>query len=259
MIIQRLFSTIMAALVLVIVCSPVQGAADDEWKLRITPYFFAPAADYDATASGTTASIDLSFSDIWDNFDVFGGAVLTEAWKGEWGIVFDGYYVDLDGEFGPNDSIDVDLKDAMVDLLAAYRIETHAFQGQTLFFDILPGLRYHYLKQEITPDLPGPLPSVTQGGSEDWIEPVIGGRVVWPFAEKWTLAVGGDMGGFGIGSASDLTWSINTGLDFKFSEKWSIAIAYRYFDMDYSKGSGSNEFGFDGSMDGVMIGLTWRN
>jgi len=38
-----------------------------------------------------------------------------------------------------------------------------------------------------------------------------------------------------------------------------IDIAYRYFDMDYSKGSGSNEFGFDGSMDGVMIGLTWRN
>ena len=82
---------------------------------------------------------------------------------------------------------------------------------------------------------------------------------MWPFAEKWTLAVRGDMGGFGIGSASDLTWSITTGLDFKLSEKWSIDIAYRYFDMDYSKGSGSNEFGFDGSMDGVMIGLTWRN
>ena len=51
---------------------------------------------------------------------------------------------------------------------------------------------------------------------------------------------------------------VTTGLDFKLSEKWSIDIAYRYFDMDYSKGSGSNEFGFDGSMDGVMIGLTWR-
>ncbi len=113
--------------------------------------------------------------------------------------MLDGYYVDLDGEFGPNDSIDVDLKDAMVDLLAAYRIETHAFQGQTLFFDILPGLRYHYLKQEITPDLPGPLPSVTQGGSEDWIEPVLGGRVVWPFLKSglWRCV--------GIWADSDLT------------------------------------------------------
>ena len=259
MIIQRLFSTIMAALALVIVCSPVQGAADDEWKLRITPYFFAPALDFDATTSGRTASVDLSFSDSWDQLDVFGLSVRTEAWKGECGIVFDAYYVDLDGEFGPNDSIDVDMKDAVVDLLAAYRIETDAFQGQTLFFDVLTGLRYHYLKQEITLDPPGPIPSVTLGGSEDWIEPVIGGRVVWPFAEKWTLAVRGDMGGFGIGSASDLTWSITTGLDFKLSEKWSIGIGYRYYDMDYSKGSGSNEFGFDGSMDGVILGLTWRN
>jgi hypothetical protein len=80
MIIQRLFSTIMAALALVIVCSPVQGTADDEWRLRITPYFFAPTVDADATASGTTASLDLSFSDIWDNFDVFGASVRTEAW-----------------------------------------------------------------------------------------------------------------------------------------------------------------------------------
>ena len=259
MIIKRLFYGIIAVSALGFLCSPAQGAADEEWKLRITPYFFAPAIDFDATTSGTTVSLDMSFSDILENFDVFGLSVRTEAWKGEWGIVFDVYYVDLDGEFGPTDNIDVDIKDASVDLLAAYRIETDSFKGQTLFFDIMSGLRYHYLKEEIKLGLPGPLPSVTLGGSENWIEPVIGGRVVWPFAKKWALAVYGDMGGFGIGSASDLTWSINTAIDFILSEKWSIDIGYRYYDMDYSKGSGRNEFGFDGTMDGVIIGFTWRN
>ena len=67
------------------------------------------------------------------------------------------------------------------------------------------------------------------------------------------------MGGFGIGSASDLTWSITTYLNYQFSKHWSLAGGYRYLDMDYSRGSGTSKFGLDGSLEGFMIGFSWRN
>lgn len=256
---QKLLLTITAVLVSILLCSPVNGATDEKWEWQITPYFFAPSIDLDATVDGSTVGLDLSFSDIMDDFDVFAFTIRTEAWKGKWGIVLDGMWTDLDGEFGPDDMVDVDIEDGLVDLLAGYRMKTDASNGQVLIFDIMSGLRYRYMQQKIKVDipLPPPLPTANLGGSEDWVEPVIGGRVVWPFAEKWSLIVRGDMSGFGIGSASDLTWSLNGGIGFQFGEKWMLKAGYRYFDIDYSKGSGSNEFGLEGSMDGLWLATTW--
>ena len=112
--------------------------------------------------------LDLSFSDIWDEFDVFSFALRAEGWKQNIGWVVDGMWVDLDGDFGPGDSFGVDIEEYIVDALAGYRI---AADDINVTYDLLPGLRYHYLKQEVSP---GPAP--TMGGSEDWIELVLGGR-----------------------------------------------------------------------------------
>jgi predicted porin len=67
-----------------------------------------------------------------------------------------------------------------------------------------------------------------------------------------------DVGGFGIGSASDLTWNIYSALDYKFGKRTSFDIGYRIYDIDYSKGSGSNEFGLDAQIHGPILGLTYR-
>jgi len=258
--IKNLLLTTMTALALIFFCSPVNGATGEEWKWEISPYFFAPAVDLKATVEGTTVPIDLSFSDILDDFDIFGVSARIEGWKGNWGVICDGMWTDLDGDFGPEDNIGVDIEDGMVDLQAGYRIMADSSTEKSLVFDVMPGLRYHHIKQKINIRLPDPIPlqPPSQGGSEDWLEPLIGCRVVWPFADKWSLLVRGDMSGFGVGSASDLTWSVNAALDFKFAENWAAKLGYRYYDIDYSRGSAANEFGLDGSMDGVMLGVTWK-
>jgi hypothetical protein len=249
----------IAAIALLFICVPAQAASSDEWEIRIGTYFFAPAVDADVTASGVTQSLDLSFSDLLDDFDVFGVSGRVEAWKGDWGIVLDVSYTDLEGDFGPAASVDVEITDCLVDLQASYRIHRDTLFDGPLLFDIMAGPRYHYLKQEIKPDTPGGLPSVTEGKSKDWVELAVGARAEWLFTEKWTLITRGDMSGFGIGSGSKLTWSVTSLLDYRFSEHWSVAGGYRYYDMDYSNGSGSSKFGFDGSLNGLMVGVSWRN
>ena len=50
-----------------------------------------------------------------------------------------------------------------------------------------------------------------------FVDPIVGGRVFFPLAKSWYLGLRGDIGGFGIGNASDLAlngnvfvnWQIN--------------------------------------------------
>jgi len=267
---RKLLFAVIPAVALLLTVLPAQAASDDEWRIIVAPYFFAMSADYDSTINGKTANVDLKFKDILDDFDVLGGSLRIEAWKGDFGIILDGIYTSLDGDFssregrfGQSAKVNAKLADTMIDLLGAYRILKGTLFDRPLIIDTWAGLRYHYLKQKVRLEVSGSGPlsgrAKRLGDSHDWVEPVIGGRVGWNFTEKWSLLTGADMGGFGIGSASDLTWSVTSLLNYQFSEHWSVAGGYRYFDMDYSRGSGKDEFGFDGSLDGIIIGVTWRN
>jgi len=269
LILRKLLYLIMAPVALFFVCSPAQATPDDEWEIRVAPYFFFANPNYDATLDGRTVPVDLSFSDIWDDFDVIAGSLRIEGWKGDWGIIADGIITSLDGDFDPDGRVNVapKLTDIMIDLMGAYRLPKLHLFDRPFITEVSAGLRYHYLKQKARVGVslpgPGPLPGRNKakrlGDSEDWIEPIIGARVRWSLTEKWTWINGGDMSGFGIGSASKLTWSVNSVLNYQFARHWSFAFGYRYLNMDYSKGSGASEFGFDGYIDGVLVGFTWRN
>ena len=94
------------------------------------------------------------------------------------------------------------------------------------------------------------------GTSEDWVEPFIGGRLIWDLNNKIAFNVRADAGGFGIGNASDLTWQVVGGMDYKFSKNWILNVGYRYVDLDYSHGSGDDKFGIRLKAYGPVIGLT---
>jgi opacity protein-like surface antigen len=148
----------------------------------------------------------------------------------------------------------------MADFGLAYRLYEEQFENsQKLTFEPYGGLRYGYLRQKI--DLNVTIAGVGSvgaklGDSEDWVEPFIGGRIRWDLNDKWAIDFRGDAGGFGIGSASDLLWQVALGIDYKMSEKTSLVAGYRYLELDYSRGSGSSEFGIDMEAQGPYLGLS---
>ena len=175
---MRLFGIALITAALLCVCAPVHAASSDEWEIIIAPYLFAMSANYDATIDGRTADVDLKFRDIIKDFDVLGGSLRIEAWKGDWGIIADGIFTDLDGDFGPGDSLNAKLRDVMVDLQGAYRILKTNLIDRPFIIETMGGLRYHYLKQKGKFSLPGPAGNTIRvGTSYDWVEPVVGGRV----------------------------------------------------------------------------------
>ncbi|MHC4557999.1 MAG: outer membrane protein [Planctomycetota bacterium] len=262
---------VVTILVVGFVCSSSYGQEEIDggngWKISVTPYFFAPDIDAKSTVNGGTAKLDLSFSDILDDFDVFGLSGRVEMWKGDWGLFFDGAYLSLESDFrivtpAPVIDVDVEVEDATLDFGMAYKLVKVPLEdsgARMLTVEPLGGVRYHYLKQDIKlktnhPVL-GPI-GATLGGDEDWVEPFIGSRVTYDLTEKLAAGVRADIGGFGIGSASKLIWNFLAGIDWNFRKNMSLKAGYRILDVDYSRHSGAEEFGFDGQMKGPMIGLT---
>ena len=271
--------TILLIVILGFVCSSTYGdetaeigldtkddsSSVDKWEFIVTPYLWLPSVDAKATADGTTQSLDLDFSDIIDHFDVFGLSSLFEARKGKWALLFDFMYINLDGRFQPPvpilDKVGVHIEQTDFLFGVGYRLlELPLNQGNrfpALIFDLVGAGRYVYLKQKLTPKISGG-PSTKLGKSKDWIEPVIGGRFLFHLTDKVTCTVRGNIGGFGVGSASNKTWNFMTGLGYRFSKKYTLKLGYRIYDIDYNNGSGSDEFGIDGKFDGPWLGLSYH-
>jgi hypothetical protein len=66
----------------------------------------------------------------------------------------------------------------------------------------------------------------------DWVDPIVGMRVTADVTRRWSLFLLGDVGGFDIGSASDLTWQGMIGSQFQISEHWGLQNGYRALGVD---------------------------
>ena len=249
--------------------TPIGG---DEWEIRWKPYVWLPTTlkAKQATLSGLSAPIRLNLQEILDNLDMVAyGRV--EAWnKNKWGLSYDTFYLNLgyDGGFEGsrgvvNFALDVDVRLWMNDFALHYRLVDEQFgDGNQQRFTLEPygGLRYVYLREIANLDVAIAgigAASAEIGDSRDWVEPFVGGRIGWDLDEKFSLFVRGDAGGFGIGSASTLTWNIIPGCTYKLNEKVTFDFEYRIFDMDYSNGSGTNELALDVQAYGPSIGITF--
>jgi opacity protein-like surface antigen len=231
----------------------------NQWNIEFTPYFWAAELKGDATLRGRTGPVEKSFSDLLDDLDIaFMGR--AEAWKGEWGLFVDGIYMDLGAEFStPQGLVSADI----VEFGLGYHLwETQVGkeESQKLSFDLLGGGRYMNLEGEVDIVVGGPLAGLglgrTFGRREEWVDPIVGGRLKWDIDEKLAAAVRFDFGGFDIGDGSSLTWNLVAGIDYKLKENLSLKAGYRIFDLDYDSGSGNKEFGLDAQFRGPIFGLT---
>ncbi len=103
-----------------------------------------------------------------------------------------------------------------------------------------------------------PARSGTAGGSHDYVELVIAGRLGVDIAEEWTFLLYGDVGGFGVGNGSELTWTFLAGFRWSPWKNTSIEFGYRLYDIDFKTGSGSDEFGLIVFQHGPQIGVVIR-
>lgn len=181
---------------------------------------------------------------------------------GSWGAFADGIYynVAVSENILPRINLTSGFSQAIVDFAVTYDINS-LINGSAITQDwealVLLGGRYNLLDvNQIT--LTGSRGrSVTRSGERDWVDPIIGGQVRAPLTEDLWLSFRGDVGGFGIGSASHFTWNIEALAEFQCSDCFQLMMGYRLLDIDQRQGSGNNRFVYDMQIKGPITRLVF--
>ena len=260
------------------------AAGEIPWRFSLEPYVYVPfGVNGDVTVDGVEVRINAGIGDIFDvaintlNFAAFGR---VEAWKGPWGIVFDGAYENLGTAqtieiplptelqlFGLPPQIDIDaavgVSFSRFDLAAAYRFgdgnlpnalrtaDTEFDLGPFLF-DAIAGLRLQTFTNELvlTSNLGD---EFNFSDSKTFPEPLLGGQARWNLSDNLAVLTGGSISGFGIG---DLPLSLDgfAGIDWLFSGNTSLLASYRFTYVD----SDSDSLGLNLFTHGPLIGVKFR-
>ncbi len=243
---------------------------DDEWRFSVSTYAFVPVSTTGtSTIAGGEVDLDFNLSEALEllNFAIAGR---SEAWKGDFGVILDASYVDLEmggdiglpGPAGGTASIDVSIEQAWVSLMGAYRVAHGPYDasGRRYSFDLQAGARYNSLKQKVDASVdigPGPGVQTKLGGTETWWEPVIGARGTIELSERWTAALMADFGGFGVGG-DDLQWRVLGVMGYRPWENTSLKFGWQFYGIDFSTNRSDGKFAYDVVQTGPYLALTYQ-
>jgi opacity protein-like surface antigen len=254
--VARLVSSALCAVPLVAFAGPASEPVmttpppASPWEFRIEPYAWLTAIDGTNGPAANPATINASFSDIFDVLEM-AAALQFEVKNGRWGLIGDAFYAKLGtsgNSPGPEDvQYDVGFKQFLGELEVFYRIVDCPEQG---FLDAYAGLRYNSLSLDLDTDRVGLLREEERhiSADKDWADPIVGLRGQWNLNDRWYLAGKGDIGGFGV--SSDFTWNLQATVGYNFTDRVSAEVGYRYFDTDYSDGG----FVYDIAQSGIVLG-----
>jgi hypothetical protein len=230
----------------------------EDWRIQLTPLLWIAAIDGSAdTRFGGSASTSSGFEDVVANLD-FGFMLHSEIGKGKISVLFDGIYIDIGTESkGPlGGDIDGDVRLALADVGLAYQLFDIPFAEANatprVLIDGIVGARYIGLKVGFEPETTGS----TRERTTDIVDPYVGARANFALSNKWTFALKGTIGGFGIGS--DLDWTAGAFLDYKPVEWCSFLVGYHVLGLEFEDGGRFNGTDFDATFHGPVVGLTFH-
>jgi hypothetical protein len=255
--------------------------------VRTTLYGWLTSIGGSVAVNGNEIKIDADFSDTASEMDSLVALMgYTEARKKPWSAYFDLVYANIGFtnsdlrerspvpglSFTANSETGVGLSLLVAELGGMYELgHWNSSSGGETGLDVLAGGRYFHTSVDLAFEVTGAvnLPAlgltregslaVARSGGIDWIDPIVGLRLRHDFSGGDRLQLRADIGGFGVGS--EFSWQLMAAYahDFQWGDSvMSFAIGYRVLDVDYSTGSGLQQFTFDTTIHGPLLGLTFR-
>jgi hypothetical protein len=237
-----------------------------DWDLMLYAYGWAPMveADGEATIDGELFSpeFDTDFSDVFGEWDLGAGAGIDfRYWR--FVLLLDGVWVqsEVDSDIA---GIDVDghLTNVVADGKAGFRVvdrttpwgDASSLDAPRLFVDLLAGARYWFVKNDAM-DLEGfPIgTNLNYQTDKDWVDPLVGARLVVGILPTLSFSLVGDVGGFDIGNSSEITWMVYPTLNWRPFERVSFFAGYKHLRADRERPSTNKDFDYE--LSGPTLGL----
>lgn len=246
-----------------------------DWQAFVSVYLWVVGMNGDIGIGNTTADVDVSFGDIWDNFDV-GGQLHVEFWWKKLIFFVDPLFMKLSNNSSQTSVIgtrksNAEVKMFLMDLAMGYRVAEVALGQNTqsnnfktwpaMSIDVYGGGRILNVENTIDLKFDAPIGPDNQRISVDetWFDFIVGTRFLFDFTENLLLSIKTDIGGFGLGFSSDIDWNFVANVGYTLPW-WGVTpyVGYRVLYIDYEDGSGDNRFKYDIWHTGPQIGLGVR-
>ena len=91
-----------------------------------------------------------------------------------------------------------------------------------------------------------------------WLEPLVGGKLGLQLSDLITLWLRGDVSGFGLSGDTNYSWNLLFGMDWWVKENISLQLGYRFYEINYKTGTGSNAFGFSELFNGPFVSASFH-
>ena len=277
--VHSLATTPLPALALLFLLTPVVHADADadpgtnEWSFKIAPYAWLAGTGGTIVTGGEETDFDLSFDEILE-LTTGGFQINAQARYKRFFLTFDGTWATLGhGEDLLGGRVDFEVKQVIAELHGGYRLigpefrsshpDTWAYEAGSMALDAYLGIRYWRTDLSLSVDLPGlppiiPPTQVSGTSIDEWVEPLIGARFGLGLTPKVGVAINGNVGGFGIDDAADLTWTLTMLFDWRFANKWSAAFGWRTQSVEDISGSGVDRNGSEMVTTGPLVGIVFN-
>jgi hypothetical protein len=235
---------------------PQAGPAgpDNAWHFAVSPYLWFPGVHGTAVGPrGNGLSFRASPGDLLSHFR-FGLMGAVEARRKRVVVSGDLIWIrlkaDKAGEVTPFPrlgAITANMK--ATEFLLTPKIGFRVINNEIIKIDALTGFRYWHLGESLNfnPSLLG----LNFSGSQNFVDPLVGGRIQAALSPKIVVNVLGDVGGWDTGSQLEYQWAGLLG--YRIKPAWTLQVGYRYLFIDYR---GSRGFVFNATTAGVVLGVT---
>lgn len=227
----------------------------DDWTFQLEPYALATTIEGDA-GIGVVDSPDIKvdFDTILDNLEMAGMLHFEAHHTSGWGLALDYGFMDLQGKksSAAGGFVDAGVRQGVLEGLVIKRKHY-----PNIYVDSFIGFRWWdndidlTIKSEILPI------DFERNIEEDWVDPIIGMRVLVHITPNATMVIHGDVGGFGV--SADVTYSMQTGLMYRMTESLTLDMRYKATWVDYEDGKSGQQgyFKYDTVTHGPLLGLVY--
>ncbi len=227
--------------------APASAArSDSDWHLMVAPYLWLPWVYGTIGANGHDARFYASPGDLLSHFRFGLLGVVQPSYK-RFLFPLDIIWMRLGDDKAlpntPNGTV-VNVK-ADVFVLTP-KVGYRVIDTEMIKIDALAGFRYWHLGQNVS----FTTNSFNFSGSQNWVDPVVGGRITGILTPKFEVTIGGDVGGWGVGS--QLEYQVFGTLGYRIKPALALQAGYRYLDLRYTNGTRI----FAPAMSGPFFGAT---
>ena len=223
-------------------------ASESDWHFAISPYLWFPGVHGSVgDPNGGQIGFKASPGDLLSHFR-FGLMGVVEPRYKRIVMPLDIMWIRLgDDRALPNSPGQGVANLKMQEFILTQKLGYRVIDSERIKIDGLAGFRFWHFGEQAS----FTTNTLNFSGAQNWVDPVVGGRIIGILTPKIEVNIGGDVGGWGAGSQID--YQIFGVLGYRIKPALALQVGYRYLYFDYRKSSGVF---FDNATSGVLGGVT---